>query len=108
METDISIFLCFGAGLLTFLSPCVFPLYPVFLSYITGLSIDKIQSNEFRDKKIIFFHTVCFLLGFSVIYLVLGLGSTEGATFIEAWYIQYGNLIRQIGAILIILFGLVI
>lgn len=39
MLTDISIFLAFGAGALSFVSPCVFPLYPVFMSYITGVSV---------------------------------------------------------------------
>lgn len=48
-----------------------------------------------------------FLVGFSIIYLVLGLGTAGSATFIEAWYLQYGDLIRQIGAILIVFFGFV-
>lgn len=107
MQADISIFLCFGAGLLTFLSPCVFPLYPVFLSYITGLSVEKIQKGEIGGQRKAIFHTICFLLGFSIIYLVLGFGTTEGATFIESWYLQYGDLVRQIGAILMVVFGLI-
>lgn len=52
-------------------------------------------------------HTIFFLLGFSLIYLVLGFGTVGGATLIESWYVQYGDLIRQIGAILIVFFGLV-
>lgn len=107
MQTDISIFLAFGAGVLTFVSPCVFPLYPAFLSYITGLSVSDIQSGKMRGQRSAIFHTVFFLLGFSIIYLVLGLGTAESVTLIETWYAQYGNLIRQIGAILIVFFGLV-
>lgn len=107
MQADISIFLALGAGALTFLSPCVFPLYPAFLSYITGLSINEIQDGELRGRGQAIFHTISFLFGFSIIYLVLGFGTVEGATFLESWYFQYGDLIRQIGALLMIVFGLV-
>lgn len=107
MQTDISILLTLGAGILTFLSPCVFPLYPAFLSYITGLSVNEIQSGELRGQKKAVLHTICFLLGFSIIYLVLGFGTAGGATRLQVWYFQYGDLIRQIGATLMVIFGLI-
>jgi len=88
MQADISIFLALGAGVLTFLSPCVFPLYPAFLSYITGLSVGEIQNGELKGQRKAIFHTISFLIGFSVIYLVLGFGTAEGATKLEAWYFQ--------------------
>ena len=93
MQVDISIFLAFGAGALTFLSLCVFPLYPAFLSYITGLSINEIQDGELRGRGQAVFHTISILFGFTIIYLVLGFGTAEGATFLESWYFQYGDLI---------------
>lgn len=104
---DVSIFLAFGAGVLSFVSPCVFPLYPAFLSYITGMNVSDIQSGKMRGQRKAILHTVFFLLGFSVIYLVLGLGTAGSSTLIETWYFRYDDLIRQIGAILIIFFGLV-
>ncbi|OAK75751.1 cytochrome c biogenesis CcdA family protein [Lederbergia galactosidilytica] len=107
MQTDVSIFLAFGAGVLTFVSPCVFPLYPAFLSYITGISVSDIQSGKLRGQGKAIIHTVLFLIGFSIIYSVLGLSSAGSATLIENWYLRYGDLIRQIGAILIVFFGLV-
>ncbi|MEG0258868.1 MAG: cytochrome c biogenesis protein CcdA [Lysinibacillus sp.] len=107
MQTDFSILLTLGAGVLTFLSPCVFPLYPAFLSYITGLSVNEIQDGELRGQKKAIFHTICFLLGFSIIYLVLGFSTAESATRLEVWYYQYGDLIRQIGSILMVMFGLI-
>lgn len=107
MHTDISIFLAFGAGVLTFVSPCVFPLYPVFLSYITGMSVSDLQSGKLKGQRQAIFHTLFFLIGFSIIYIVLGLGASGSATLIETWYMQYGDLIRQLGAILIVFFGLV-
>lgn len=107
MQTDISIFLSFGAGALTFLSPCVFPLYPAFLSYITGLSINEIQAGKLRGKWQAIFHTFSFLIGFSIIYLVLGFSTREGASLLNTWFFQYGDLVRQMGALLMIVFGLV-
>ncbi|WP_332645603.1 cytochrome c biogenesis CcdA family protein [Lysinibacillus sp. 54212] len=107
MEADVTIMLAFGAGLLTFLSPCVFPLYPVFLSYITGISINELQSGEIRGKWKQVLHTISFLLGFSIIYLILGFATSESAQYLKVWYFEYGDLVRQIGAILMILFGLV-
>jgi cytochrome c-type biogenesis protein len=68
--------LAFSAGALTFISPCVFPLYPAFLSYITGMSVAEIQMGELKGQRKAIFHRVFFLFGFSIIYLVLGFGWT--------------------------------
>jgi len=104
---DISILLAFGAGALTFISPCVFPLYPAFLSYITGMSVAEIQLGELKGQHKAILHTIFFLFGFSIIYLVFGFGTVGSATLLETWYFQYGDVIRQIGAILMVLFGLI-
>ncbi|WP_342537630.1 cytochrome c biogenesis protein CcdA [Sporosarcina sp. FSL K6-1540] len=104
---DISILLAFGAGALTFISPCVFPLYPTFLSYITGMSVAEIQLGELKGQHKAILHTIFFLCGFSIIYLVFGFGTVGSATLLETWYFQYGDVIRQIGAILMVLFGLI-
>lgn len=105
--TDISIILAFGAGVLSFISPCVFPLYPAFLSYITGMSVSEIQTGELKGQHKAIVHTIFFLFGFSIIYLVLGFGTAGSAPLLEDWYFQYGELIRQIGAILMVVFGLI-
>lgn len=105
--SDISILLAFSAGILAFISPCVFPLYPAFLSYITGMSVSEIQSGELKGQRKAIFHTIFFLFGFSIIYLVLGFGTAGSANLLETWYFQYGDLIRQIGAILMVIFGLI-
>ncbi|WP_026575615.1 cytochrome c biogenesis CcdA family protein [Bacillus sp. UNC438CL73TsuS30] len=104
---DISILLAFGAGALAYISPCVFPLYPAFLSYITGMRVAELQSGELKGQRKAIFHTLFFLFGFSIIYLVLGFGTTGSATLLGTWYFQYGDLIRQIGAILMVVFGLI-
>ncbi|GIN59750.1 cytochrome C biogenesis protein CcdA [Lederbergia ruris] len=104
MSGDINLFLAFGAGFLSFISPCCLPLYPAFLSYITGMSVSEIKSENAMFKRRSMLHTLFFLLGFSVIFIVLGFSST----LIYNLFYQYKDLIRQIGAILIVFFGLVI
>lgn len=102
--TDVNIFIAFGAGVLSFVSPCVIPLYPAFLSYITGMSVEEIsKDNKMLNRKSLI-HTILFLLGFSSIFIILGFG----ASFIGEFLNTYQHVIRQIGAILIIFFGLVI
>ena len=71
------------------------------------MSVTEIQSGELRGQRKAIFHTLFFLLGFSIIYLVLGLGTAGSATVLETWYFRYGDLIRQIGGILMVVFGLV-
>ncbi|MGG3798481.1 cytochrome c biogenesis protein CcdA [Metabacillus fastidiosus] len=100
---DINVFLAFGAGFLSFISPCCLPLYPAFLSYITGVSVGELKSeNAFLGRQSLL-HTLFFLLGFSIIFIALGFGTS----FIGQFFKNYQELIRQIGAILIILFGFI-
>lgn len=102
MEADVNIFLAFGAGLLSFISPCVLPLYPVFLSYITGMSVEELKNEKGMLRKRSMLHTLFFILGFSSIFIMLGFSGYLIGDFL----IQYRDLIRQLGALLIIFFGL--
>jgi len=101
---DINVFLAFGAGFLSFISPCCFPLYPSFLSYITGMSVGELQEENALLQKRSLLHTLFFLLGFSVVFIALGFGTS----FIGSFFTQYKDLIRQLGAVFIVFFGLVI
>lgn len=101
---EINIFLAFGAGFLSFISPCCLPLYPAFLSYITGMSVGEIKSDNAMLQRRSMLHTLFFLLGFSLVFIALGFGTT----YLGSIFSDYQELIRQIGAILIILFGLFI
>lgn len=96
--------LAFGAGFLSFISPCALPLYPAFLSYITGMTINELKTERGALKKKAFIHTILFLLGFSIIFLALGLSTS----FIASFFVNYQDLLRQIGAIVIVFFGLVL
>ncbi|SDK25760.1 cytochrome c biogenesis CcdA family protein [Lacicoccus qingdaonensis] len=102
MGSEVTFLLAFGAGVLSFVSPCVLPVFPAFVSYITGMSYNEVENQKFNARAI--FHTLFFLIGFSLIYIALGFGTS----FFGGVFIEYGNLIRQVGAILIIVFGLII
>src|SRR5699024_10644119 len=100
---EVSLFLAFGAGFLSFISPCVLPLFPAFLSYITGMSVSELNEDNKKLTKKAMAHTVLFLIGFSSVFVMIGFTTT----LISDLFIMYQDVIRQIGAILIIFFGLV-
>jgi cytochrome c-type biogenesis protein len=101
---DINLFLAFGAGFLSFISPCCLPLYPAFLSYITGMSVSELKTDNAMLQRRSLTHTIFFLLGFSVIFIAIGFGTS----FIGEFFLDYKDLIRQLGAIFIVVFGLVV
>ncbi len=101
---ELSAFSAFGAGLISFLSPCVLPVYPAFLSYITGISIHQNDNKKLLFNKRAFLHTLFFILGFSMIYLALGFTTSYFAKIFQI----YQNELRVIGAILIIFFGMIL
>lgn len=94
----------FIAGLLSFLSPCVLPLIPSFITYITGLSFADIQdehpSHKVRQQTII--HTLLFIAGFTAVFVLLGASATYMGSFMQT----HMTLIRKIGGLLIIVFGI--
>jgi len=101
---QLNLILAFGAGLLSFVSPCSLPLYPAFLSYVTGISFNELKEEKGILKRKSLIHTLLFLLGFSIIFMALGFSTS----FIGQIFIQYKELLRQIGAIIMVFFGLVI
>ncbi|MDK8641232.1 cytochrome c biogenesis protein CcdA [Niallia taxi] len=102
--SDINLFISLGAGFLSFLSPCCLPLYPAFLSYITGMSVDSIKNNAVLRHKNSLLHTIFFLLGFSTIFFALAFSTS----LIGTLFGEYMEFLRKAGSIIIILFGLII
>jgi cytochrome c-type biogenesis protein len=102
--SDVNIFIALGAGFLSFISPCCLPLYPAFLSYITGMSVGELKSENAMLQKRSLLHTLFFLIGFSVIFIAIGFGTSLVGSFFR----EYKDLIRQLGGIFIIFFGLMI
>ena len=105
MEAEnIGIIGAFVAGLLSFLSPCVLPLIPSYITYITGLSFADLNaehpSHKGRQQTII--HSLLFIAGFTCVFVLLG----ASATFLGDFLHEHKTAIRRIGGILIVVFGI--
>src|SRR5699024_566672 len=101
---QINLFLAFGAGFLSFISPCALPLYPAFLSYITGMTVNELKEDRGILRKKEFLYTILFLCGFSIIFISLGLLPS----FIGTFFMDYQGVLEKVGEILIVFFGLVL
>lgn len=103
---NISLFVALGGGLLSFLSPCVLPLLPSYLSFITGMSIQDLQTPSL-DSKVrgrIFLNSLLFVLGFSAVFVLLGFSFSVVGRF----FAVHQTLIQKAAGVLIILVGLYI
>lgn len=98
--SDISIVLAFSAGLLSFLSPCVLPLVPAYITFLTGTTIQDLKLE--KSKLTVVKKAIGFTLGFSIIFVIMGLSiSSIGKLFIDNQYI-----FRKIGGIIMIILGI--
>jgi cytochrome c-type biogenesis protein len=97
---DISMLLAFSAGLLSFLSPCVLPMIPAYISYLTGSSIKELRVEKTKPSTI--YKSIGFVIGFSIVFILLGLSVTSLGKVL----FTHKELFRKIGGILIILFGI--
>ena len=96
---NTTLFIAFLAGLISFLSPCVLPLIPGYISYISGTSFDKLVEKK-RDLIVI--KTIFFTLGFSFVFIALG----STATFIGIFFLTNSDIFRIIAGVIIIFFSL--
>jgi len=92
----------FVAGILSFLSPCVLPLVPGYVSLISGATVEDLQSNDRRMLGTVMLHSLTFILGFSVVFIALGAVATGVGQFAN----QYHNLLAKLAGIIVIIFGL--
>jgi cytochrome c-type biogenesis protein len=93
----------FLGGVLSFLSPCVLPLIPSYVSFITGMSFDDFRhGDKARVRKLTIVNSSAFVVGFSTVFILLGVSSSVIGKFFAYYYDQ----IRIVGGIIIILFGL--
>ena len=96
--TSFGLTISFTAGLLSFLSPCVLPLVPSYITFITGMSLEDVQ----HARRSALLHAFLFVIGFSTIFILLGAGATAMGQVLRA----YEAWITRIGGVLIIIFGL--
>ncbi len=94
----LNLFIAFFGGFVSFLSPCVLPLIPGYISYISGHTLDKIV----KKKQSILLKTILFSIGFSIVFISFGMT----ASFIGKFFISYSNQLRIFAGIIIILFSL--
>lgn len=101
---DVSFSLAFLAGVFSFLSPCVFPLVPSYVSFITGISFEDLKEGADRKKirYLTITNSLAFISGFSLIFIALGASSSAVGRF----FFEYQEWIRIIGGVLVIFFGL--
>ena len=94
----IEISIAFGAGLISFLSPCVLPLIPGYVSFISGQSLQEIL----KSKQVNFFPLVLFCLGFSTVFIILG----ASASYLGQTLLKNSDTLRVIAGVIIIIFSL--
>ena len=118
MEENVTLFMAFGAGLLSFISPCVLPLVPGYLSYISGLSLDEMRGTPAAAgagggtavavaaapavRRQVVLASLAFILGFSIVFVSLG----AAASAIGQFLIEQQALFSRIAGAIIIVFGL--
>lgn len=105
-EQNITVWVAFGAGLLSFLSPCVLPLIPSYITFVTGISLKELK-EEHKSKTMIqkmVINSLAFILGFSFVFIALG----ASASFMGGILSTYKFWITRIGGAVIIVLGLFI
>ena len=97
-------FAAFAAGLLSFVSPCVLPLVPSYISYITGLTLDQLTNSQERQRAraTIVLNSLLFIAGFSSVFIAFG----ASASLIGELVVVYQDHVRRVGGALIVIFGL--
>lgn len=102
----VNVLTAFIFGFFSFLSPCVLPLIPSYLCYITGISFEEMSSADVKDirknRSLAFWHSVMFVLGLAIVFVAMG----ASATYLSKLIFQYKHIIAKIAGVLIFLFGL--
>jgi len=92
----------FLAGLVSFLSPCVLPLVPGYVSLISGVGVEQLKTQESHLLRKVMLNSIAFILGFSVVFITLGAVATEVSQMLS----HYRSILAQVAGVVIILFGL--
>jgi len=102
---SLGLLLAFSGGFFSFLSPCVLPLFPSYLSFITGMSVDRLAADVTAGARgRVLLHSAAFIAGFTVVFVSLGASFSAAGQF----FIDYRDWIRIAGGVLIVIFGLYI
>ncbi len=101
---NVSILVAFTAGIISFLSPCILPVIPSYLAFITGISLEELSQQESLRKvrKKVIANSLMFILGFSILFIALG----ASATFIGKFLYEHIRWFEIIGGVFVIILGL--
>ena len=102
--TEVNVFVAFAAGVFSFLSPCVLPLIPSYLSFVSGVSVEEMRGARAaaRVRTRVVLNSAAFILGFSLVFVSLG----ASASFLGGLFLGYRNFIRLMGGAFVVLVGL--
>lgn len=98
---DVSVITAFIYGLLSFFTPCILPLVPAYITYITGMDLETLQKDT-AERRHIFLNSVLFVVGFSIVFILLVIP----ANFLGNVLLEYQIWVHRIAGIIIIVFGL--
>lgn len=101
-QVDVSVGLAFFAGLASFFSPCVFSLVPAYVGYLSGRSLSQDKEDVHASRLRTFFHGLAFVLGFSFVFIILGIAFSALSQFL----FDTRELLAKAGGVILILFGL--
>ena len=105
MEVQVSFPMAFLAGLVSFLSPCVLPVVPSYLAFVSGLTLSELTDHSTREaRSTAMLHSVLFMVGFALVFMTMGLVATTVGVVIG----QALPWLSRVGGVLMILFGLVL
>jgi cytochrome c-type biogenesis protein len=100
--TDVTLIAAFAAGFLSFISPCVLPLIPGYISFVSGASLEDMRAGQGRARRQVLLSSLAFVVGFSLVFIALGASATAIGRFI----FDKQPLLSKIAGVLIIIFGL--
>lgn len=102
MTTEIGFAVAFAAGVLSFLSPCVLPLVPSYVSFVAGVGLEDLEAGGREVQWTAFLHSLVFVLGFSAVFMGLG----ASASFLGQLLSEHRVWITRVGGVVVVLFGL--
>ena len=102
MSENVTLLAAFAAGFLSFISPCVLPLIPGYISFVSGASLEEMRAGQGSARRLVLIRSFAFVLGFSLVFIALGASASAIGKFI----FDKLPVLSKVAGVLIILFGL--
>jgi cytochrome c-type biogenesis protein len=107
MSQEVTLLAAFAAGFLSFISPCVLPLIPGYISFISGMTLEEMQgksdpASASSSRQRVLLASIAFVMGFTVVFVIMGASATAIGKFVK----EYAPIIAKIAGTLLVIFGL--